>query len=449
MRRFTSLAAACLGLSFGLGGPVLAVAQPAPRASAPTSAKIDGRAAIVEIRRVLAANYVVPDVRAKLDVGLAKGLAAGRYDISDPNLLVDRINADMKAVTPDKHLNISYDPRAAAQLATDRARAGPADDDAPTAADIRRAVARNHGIPELKLLPGNIRYVEVDGFMWAGPQSAEAYATAARFLRDGDAVIIDLRRNGGGSPEAVQYLISHFLAPNRPLVTFHMGATQVDKLATLPTLSAGRMVGKPLYLLISGRTGSAAEEFAGHVAGYKLGELIGESTAGAGFRNEFFPIPGGFMLSVSVGRAVLASTGGDWEGKGIAPTTKVPVEQALEVAQVHALRRLAGSASGRDKAILKARAAVIDAQLNPVTPALPLSAYAGTFGERAITLDGGRLIFQRTGGPKLVMIATGPNRFTFEADPLTTVDFNVSGSAATGFTMQRSDGSVVTAARSG
>ena len=43
-----------------------------------------------------------------------------------------------------------------------------------------------------------------------------------RFLRGGDAVIIDLRRNGGGSPDAVQYLVSHFLEPNRPLVTFYM-----------------------------------------------------------------------------------------------------------------------------------------------------------------------------------------------------------------------------------
>ena len=51
------------------------------------------------------------------------------------------------------------------------------------------------------------------------------------------------------------------------------------------------MVGKPLYVLTSGGTASAAEEFTGHVAGYKLGELIGENTAGAGFRNEFYPLP--------------------------------------------------------------------------------------------------------------------------------------------------------------
>lgn len=73
------------------------------------------------------------------------------------------------------------------------------------------------------------------------------------------------------------------------------------------------MVGKPLYVLTSGGTGSAAEGFVGHVGGYRLGEVVGETTAGAGFRNDLLPIAGGFILSVSVARAVLASTGKDWE----------------------------------------------------------------------------------------------------------------------------------------
>jgi hypothetical protein len=155
------------------------------------------------------------------------------------------------------------------------------------------------------------------------------------------------------------------------------------------------------------------------------------------------------MLSVSVGRAVLASTGADWEGKGIPPTTKVDADKALDVAQLHALRRLAQSATGRDKAMLEARAVLIGAQQNPVTPALPLSGYAGTFGERVISVDGSRLVLQREGGPKLYMIAVAPNRFAFETDPAASVDFAVSGNRASGFTLRRSDGSVVTAARTG
>ena len=295
----------------------------------------------------------------------------------------------------------------------------------------------------MKLLPGNIRYLESRGFVWAGANSAKAYDNAMRFLRGGDAAIIDLRRNGGGSPDAVQYMISHFLAPNRPIVTFHMGSSRVNRLSSLATLPAGRMVGKPLYVLTSGNTASAAEEFVGHVAGFKLGEIIGENTAGAGFRNTFFPVPGGFLISVSVGRAVLASTGRDWEGVGIAPTTKVDVDKALEVARVHAMRRIAMTAAPDEKAALEAAATVLSAQVDPVPTALPLSAYAGTFGDRTVALENGKLVFQRSSGPKLAIIPIEANQFAFEDDPKARLNYAVAGNSTTGFELTRSDGSRV------
>lgn len=419
----------------------------AEAAPVPTEAKIDGRAVIADVRKIIATNYVLPDIRPKLDAALAKGLADGRYDdVTDPLVMAERINADMSAVAHDKHLSIQYDPPQSKQLASRPTGAG-ADDAPPSEEEIRAATKFNHGILQLKVLPGNIRYMETMGFFWGGPKTAEAYDNAMRFLRDGDAVIIDMRHNGGGSPEAVQYLISHFLKPNTPLVTFHMGANKVDKLSALPSLPAGRLVGKPLYVLTSGMSASAAEEFIGHVAGYKLGELIGENSAGAGFRNEFFPVTGGYVISVSVGRAVLASTGKDWEGIGFAPTTKTEVDKALEVAQVHALRRIASTAKAEDKRSLEARAAVIEAKVTPVATALPLNNYAGAYGERSVSANNGQLFWQRGNGPKIAMVAVAANEFTFEDDPLTRVKFSVAGSGVTGLELLRGDGSKVVASR--
>jgi hypothetical protein len=433
---------ALIGAGLALS-PGLAPAQPAPVPAA-VPAPADAKAVVAEIRRVLAENYVLPEVRPRLDSALAKGLAEGRYDVADPIALAERLDADLAAAGRDKHLNFRYAPEQSARIAA----LGRQADDAPADAEqIRRAEAHNHGLVEMKVLPGNIRYLDLDGFTWAGPKSAEAYDVAMRFLRGGDAAIIDLRHNGGGSPEAVQYLVSHFMAPNTPLVTFHMGPTRVDKLATLAQLPAGRMVGKPLYVLTSGHTASAAEEFAGHIGGFRLGELIGETTAGAGFRNEFFAIPGGYLLSVSVGRAVLASTGKDWEGVGIAPTTAVDPEKALQVAQVHALRRLAAGAPAQDKARFEATAALLAAQVDPVATALPLAAYAGTFGERKIWVEDGRLAFQREGGPKFVLTPIGPNLFAFENDATTRVEYKVAGGSATAFDLIRGDGTRIAAQR--
>jgi hypothetical protein len=441
MKMATILASAAALSLLSAGG---AAQTPAPAAaSAPT---VDAQKTVADVRRILAANYVLADVRPKLDAALAASLAAGRYNVADPSDLAARINDDLAAVAHDKHLSIHYAPDQAAEIAARPD--GGADDAPPSPEEIRQATQFNHGITELKVLPGNIRYMNLIGFFWGGQPTAAAYDNAIRFLKDGDAEIIDLRDNGGGSPEAVQYLVSHFLEPNRPIVTFYMGADKVDHFKSLDTLPAGRLIGKPLYVLTSGRTASAAEEFTGHVAGFKLGELIGENTAGAGFRNTFFPVAGGYVMSVSVGRAVLASTGKDWEGVGIAPTTKVDRDKALDVAQVHALRKLASSATGREATMLAARAALIDTKLAGAAPALPLTAYAGTYGERTVTIDGKALHWQRGSGPKIEMIPVGANEFSFEEDPMTRIRFIVAGNAVTALQLVRGDGSKVDAPRS-
>jgi len=422
------------------------VARAQGSAAAATSSQIDAKAVVADVQRILDANYVLPEMRPKLNAALSQGLTAGRYNVSDPNILAERINADMSAVANDKHLGMQYDPAQQARLAASSAGSG-ADDAPPSEEEVRQAIRLNHGITEMKVLPGNIRYMDLIGFFWGGKPTEDAYDNAMRFLRDGDAAIIDLRRNGGGSPDAVRYLISHFLEPNRPIVTFYMRGKPGDTLKTLATLPAGRMIGKPLYVLTSGGSASAAEEFIGHVAGFKVGELIGETSAGAGYRNEFFPVAGGYVISVSVGRAVLASTGKDWEKVGIAPTVKVEQDKALEMAQVRALRKLASAATGEDKIVFEASAQVLEAQLTPVVTALPAAQYAGVYGVRHITNDGGKLVFQREGGPKGQLVAVAANEFAFVADPMQRVKFKVAGDAATELELIRGDGSRVVAAR--
>jgi hypothetical protein len=200
-------------------------------------------------------------------------------------------------------------------------------------------------------------------------------------------------------------------------------------------------------VLTSGGSASAAEEFIGHVAGFKVGELIGETSAGAGFRNEFFPVAGGYVVSVSVGRAVLASTGKDWEGVGIPPTLQVGQEKALDVAQMRALRRLASTATSEDKRILEARAAVLEAKATPVATALPLAQYAGVYGERSVSLGDGRLMWQRG---QWAEERDGRGRrqpLRIRGRSLTQVTFNVAGSSVTGLELLRGDGSKVAASR--
>ena len=425
--------------------PANAEAQ-AQEATTATPAKVDSRAVVADVQRILNENYVLPELRPQLSAALAKGLAEGRYNVADTGILAERITSDLEAVAHDHHLGMHYDPKQASELAARPAGAG-ADDAPPSPEEIRFAERLNHGILQLKVLPGNIRYMETIGFFWGGEKTKEVYDNAMRFLKGGDAIIIDMRKNGGGSPDAVQYMISHFLQPNTPIVTFYMRGQKGDTWKSLASLPAGRMTGKPLYVLTGGRSASAAEEFIGHVNGFKLGELVGENTAGAGYRNEFFPVAGGYVISVSVGRAVLVSTGKDWEKVGIAPTIKASQDNALEVAQMNALRKLAASATGRDKEMLEGSAQVLEARVTPVSTALPLPQYVGAYGVRHITSDDGGLAFQREGGPKGKLVAVGPNEFAFVDDPMQRVKFKVAGNSATELELIRGDGSRVVASR--
>jgi hypothetical protein len=432
MRKF--VAASAMALAVAATAPLLA--QGAAKPVSASAAAVDSRAVVAEVRRIIAERYVLPGRRPEIDAILAKGLSSGRYDLRDAGALAERINQDLETAGRDRHLNFAYDPKQAEIYAASHDAKRP-----DHSAYERQVRSANHGVTELKLLPGNVRYLAYDGFHWMGPESAAALDTAMRFLAGGDAAIIDIRRNGGGSPQAVQYLVSHFMAEDKPLMTFHMnGKPAPDTTATLKDLPAGRMVGKPLYVLTSGGSASAAEEFAGHVGGYKLGELVGETTAGAGFRNEMVAIPGGFVLSVSVGRAVLASTGKDWEAVGIAPTIKAAVPAALDVAHGHALKKLAAAAPAGEKARLEALADGVAARAEARSPALPLAAYAGSYGERSVVAEEGRLYYQRGGRARSRLIPLGGNVFAFDTDPALRVTFEPAGERIAAFAIAAAGG---------
>ena len=171
------------------------------------------------------------------------------------------------------------------------------------------------------------------------------------------------------------------------------GRAAPDRLATLAELPAGRMVGKPLYVLISNGTASAAEEFTGHVGGYRIGELIGETTRGRRlpqrsgadrrrFRAERLGRPRGARLD----RARLGS--GRPRADRAAPTSPGRSTSPMR-------SPCAGSplwrAAGPERARLEAIAEGVAARGERRTPALPLAAYAGSYGERPILAEGGRL----------------------------------------------------------
>lgn len=386
--------------------------------------KTEALAAIIDaIKR----QYVFPDRVTGIVQALQANDAAGRYDTTDAATFATRITEDISSSGNDTHLYLQYDPEGFDELnRPPSAGAIPqGDGDSIQTARARRA---HFGLSETRLLPGNIRYLRISAFDWVEDETGQAYDDAMRFLKDGDAVIIDIRGNGGGSHDAVRYALSHFMPSGRLLMTFLEVGKDPEQSHTLGNLPAGRMIGKPLYVLTDGSTGSAAEDFAYSVQQFKIGRLIGEPTAGGANNNRYLPIAPGFLLSVSFGRPVHAVTHDNWERVGVTPDLRTASASALDSAELQALDGLVAGADAARRAEYDWARVAVEARLHPVALArASLRPRAGQYGEAIVDYrDGALWLRLRQGAPtrRMVPLTSDGLLFALEGHEMLRARFN-------------------------
>ena len=170
----------------------------------------------------------------------------------------------------------------------------------------------------------------------------ETAVAAMNFLSNADAIIIDLRNNGGGSPAMIQ-LISSYLFDSNPvhLNNFYWRPTDSNSQTwTLPHVSGTRSPDTPLYILTSSGTFSAAEEFSYNLKNLERATLIGETTGGGAHPGGSLIATERFMVWVPTGRAINPITNTNWEGSGVIPHIKTSAREALDKAYTIALEQL-------------------------------------------------------------------------------------------------------------
>lgn len=354
-----------------------------PPAAAPLTAK--ARAAVLDsVRAILVRTYVDADTGRQIADYLAQRQRANAYDsLSDAARFAEAVVADLRSINHDKHLGLMLQrpgmgphggagmgpgprivisggpdqPRAAGPVAQPGTGPLPTPGASPVPAmapggpvievvagtgdDAMTQMARraNFGLRKVEILDGNIGYLEVAGFDGA-PGADAAIGDALRFLERTDAIIIDVRRNGGGSGEMSHMLFSHFLGA-APVPTIRVRDRSVGEDVTLTSIAAitgPRRTSVPLYVLTSNFSASAAEEFAFVLKNHKRATIVGARTAGAGHMNQIIDVGHGFRFSVSYTRVSDPVTGKEWEQVGVAPDIETPSSNALEVAHQHALR---------------------------------------------------------------------------------------------------------------
>ena len=271
--------------------------------------------------------YVYPDVAAKMGQALRAHQKSGDYDaITDGDVLADRLTKMLQGVSHDKHLRVVCTPEVL-----------PKQDPKPDGSippEMRARLERdNCGFEKAERLDSNVGYLKFNFF--GPPAVCGPTATAAiNFLANVDALIIDLRDNGGGHPEMVGFVASYlFNERTRLNDIYDRKENKTTEYWTKPDVPGKKIVGKPVFVLTSKRTFSGAEDFTYAVKNLKRATIIGETTGGGAHPTRGCRVDDHFVVGVPFARSISFITKTDWEGTGVEPDVKVPADQALDVAK--------------------------------------------------------------------------------------------------------------------
>jgi hypothetical protein len=370
-----------------------------------------------EIIRLVQEKYVFPETGERIAAEIQQKLEAGEYDsIHTENDLALQLTTDLRFISGDHHWSVIYDPKGAAahvdpenEPDTDR-----------MARYLEASRKKNFGFERVERLMGNIGYIDLR-YLHPSEHAGETAVAAMQFVAHCDALIIDLRQNHGGYPSMEQLLASYLFDPEPRLFnTFYYRPTDdTQQFWTFPHVPGRRRPDIPLYLLISGDTGSGAEAFAYSLKHMGRATLIGETTKGAAHPVTKEVVQGVFDVRLPYGRPINPVTGSNWEGKGVEPHIAVPADEALKVAHLHAVEKLLEQSQNDDgKAFLTWAMEIIESNHSPIVmEEADLFRFAGEYEKLRFFIQDGDLFYGHKEIPDAwKLIPMSETRFRLDED---------------------------------
>ncbi|MEM8961725.1 MAG: S41 family peptidase [Acidobacteriota bacterium] len=333
-----------------------------------------------------------------VDLEIAEAMVAAvnasreRYHaLNSPRAFVEAVNRDLFSVSNDLHVQLIY--------------SEPGRETLFHAED-------NYDFIDARTLPGNIGYLRLDAFSTHDEARATAEAALA-FLAGTEALIVDLRFNGGGSGELVTLMLSYFIDRPTVIAEYHYrwnGNRSAYK--THRRVAGEKRVGTPLYVLVGPHTASAAEIFADTVQSFDLGELVGERTWGLGNVADFAVLEAGVSMIFTHGEGRNAKTGTNFAGTGLTPDLACPVDEALEQAHLAAFDHVGNEDDrGWTEDVIRAR-------YHPIEPSPEsLTAWVGAYGHDHIRLQDDGLVWVKEHRPAYPLTPVSDARFVLTHDP--------------------------------
>lgn len=329
----------------GIRGVWITLALSLVSASSMAQLSSEEKSSVVEsLSKEMVARYVIKAKGEEVAKTLRAKLSNGDYNsITDGKAFATQIAADANAVVHDAHFRVRY----SESVLPVRKEAGePTKDEIEADRKFTRLV--NAGFEEVKRLGGNLGYIHFVGFF--DPKAAERAAQAAmQFVQDTDALIFDIRDNGGGDPETVKLICSYlFDKPTHINSIYFRNGEKTDKVDYKTGKPKGKYYTKPVYVLVSKRTGSGAEEFAYDLQNQKRALILGENTWGGANPGGNVRLSDHFTAFIPVGMAENPITKTNWEGVGVTPDIKCDPKDSLKQAQIMAIQKLLETAKGED-----------------------------------------------------------------------------------------------------
>jgi tetratricopeptide (TPR) repeat protein len=293
---------------------------------------------ITSIKTHLAESYIDLDLSKKMITELDENLKSNAYDkVTSPAEFSKKLTEVLQNVSKDLHLKVRFEPERIAQEKRVVSEEKKLEAEKKTAMQMAEI---NYGFTEAKILDGNIGYLNLRTF--ADIKYAEETATATmNFLSNTNAIIIDLRTNGGGVPSMMQLLSSYFFDETPVLLSdFYERKTDTKtQLYSFAKVAGKRSTNKPIYILTSKQTFSAAESFAYTLKHLDKAVVVGEITAGGANRTKRINLNDKFTISVPYIKSIHPITKTNWEGKGVQPNIETNEKEAFVYAYIDAINK--------------------------------------------------------------------------------------------------------------
>jgi hypothetical protein len=402
---------------------------------------------IIELCDKIEDIYPFPEIAQHTISGIKKYFEEGKYNAcTDRSEFASNLTMDLEDLSNDTHFYLAYNPELAAEM--EKQKDSEVSEESLTAHEARIEKWQNYGFKELKILDGAIGYLDLRLF-FATYYAGEVAVAAINFLSNCNAVIVDLRYNGGGWDDMVNFLLSYF-AESQAEIVFNVAQHTIDSSyyagKTMAYVPGKRFTDIPVYVLISRGTASAAEAFASKIKQINShAVLVGETSAGAENPIGSVVIGDDFVLSIPSWRSIYRKYDASWEGIGVSPDIETEVEEALGVAHIDALRKLYEAAVEKEvKDKYEWALDGVRAIYEPVSlPENVLEAFAGNYGTRDVSLENGVLYYQYKKRTKRRMLPVREDYFVVEDYDFFRVRFTIEKGKIASLEEIFTDGSVV------